>query len=133
MTALKRHPLRHGVIDEFCPLNHIRRHPLFYPFDYSGQHVGFGCESHSGCCGSAALTNYPGAWAGIAMKHAGNAKEAEEVIKCIGGALHTSREAVVESLRVEACDLIILTAMKTDDLATRIAKCGEIIRPGSDV
>ena len=67
------------------------------------------------------------------MKHAGDAEEAEEIIELAWLGLHTGHKTVVESLRVETGDLVVLAAVEGDDLSACVAEFGKIIRPCPDV
>ena len=133
MPASKRHPQPHTIIHKLRSLHRIRRHPILHPSHQRRQHVIRSFEWHARCSSATALAEHPGARAGVAVEHAGDAEEAQESVEVVGGGLHAVGKVTVESLGVEASDLVVLSTVVSDDFAAGITICGEVGRPCSNI
>ena len=87
MTALKRHAEGDGIIDELGALDRVGGQRGLHPGHQGGQHVGRGFKRHARRGRGAALAHHPRAGAGVAVEHAGDAEEAEEVVEVAWGSM----------------------------------------------
>ena len=133
MPPPKRHPHPHYIIHKLGPLNRLGRHPLFHPLHQRSEDISLPLKPYPLCSRITTLTENPRPGPRIAMKHARNAKEAEESIHVVGRSLHPPQEVLVESVGIEAGDLVILLPMIGDDLPASGAKRRERRRPRADV
>ena len=133
MPMLKVHPEIHAVIDKLRPYNILHRSAVLYPLHHCRQHVVRAFKGHSLGWSPAALADDPAPWARVAVKHAGDTEEAKEVIQLIRSGLRCAWKEVVESLRVEASDLVVLTAVEEENFAAVFLESSKVVGPGSDV
>lgn len=80
MPMMIVHPKGHGIIHKLRPYNILDRSPVLYPLHHCRQHVVRTLKRYPRSRCSTTLADDPAAWAGIAVEHAWDAEEAEELI-----------------------------------------------------
>ena len=130
---LKVHSEAYTVIHKFCPYQFFHSNTILYLLHHCGQYIVRALKGYTRSRRTAGLTNDPASWARVAVKHAGNTEEAEELVQLSRCVLRCAGEEIVESLRVKAGDLIILTAMINHHLAASFLELREIVGPSPNV
>lgn len=101
---------------------------LLDPVDERREDVVLGVKGDPSSRGIATLTEYPGTRTAIAVVHARDAEKAQVVVDLGVGA----GQALPESFGVECGDLMILTAVVAQDLASAFLVLAQVLRPSLD-
>jgi len=114
MISLKINSARQSIIYKLGPRQSFRRILVFHPVHNRSKYILRRLEWYTRGRRITSLAEDPSSRAGIAMEHARDAEESVPVLQIVISLCHP----IPEPLRVEACDLIVLTAMVTDDFST---------------
>jgi hypothetical protein len=133
VSPLELHSQRNRVIHKLRPRKRLWGRSVLNPLHHCGQNIMLGVKGDARRGRSAALANHPGSRPHVAVEHARDSEEAEELVHLGGGLVHAGGEMLVEAGRVEGGDLVVLLAVVDQDRAPRVLEAGQVGGIGADV
>jgi len=129
MISLKVYTQRNSIVDELGPRQASWRFALLYPSNHGSEDIMLSIERYPDRRRCACLAKNPRAGAGITMEHA---RDTEEAVPIVDFGIREGH-LIIEALSVETRDLVVLTAVVAEELASFCLERGERLRVRSDV
>ena len=122
MPSRKIHSTLNSIINKLRAFDELRHNALLYPLNHCRKNIVLRIERNTRLRRIPTLTQHPRPWPGTAMKHARDTEKTRPFIHiCVRV---VTAEMLVESVRVERRNLVILLAVVHEQLPAILLEAG---------